>query len=373
MQTWTEVEQSDAAAAKGITSLSTDNDADLVPRWGVIHVHTDHSDGNRSVPQVVEAAAQAGLDFVIVTDHNTQAARCDEGYHGRVLLGVEVEVTPSRFGRHLLALGLERLPNDLHRRSTPAILAEIHAQNAFAWVPHPAGFLNPWLATYNAPWRRWDQPIDGIELSTFLVDWAVSVRPWNLRSRLVRGHLPDSMPSRELLARWDRLNQERSVVGFVGLDAHYRQALGGRVRTPAYEQLFRTHQLVAWTPPPTGDAGLDLEALRTTLREGRFANVLGAGLGRADVRWERAGDGLRIAVATDDPIEVCLIRDGHRSVVSPDADGLVAIAGPGLYRAEIYCQERLWVLTNPIRVGATAGEVGPGRAARSRVGATAKA
>ena len=37
---------------------------------GVVHVHTNLSDGRGSPADVVEAGRQAGADFIVVTDHN---------------------------------------------------------------------------------------------------------------------------------------------------------------------------------------------------------------------------------------------------------------------------------------------------------------
>ena len=40
-----------------------------VPVRGAIHVHTRRSDGTGTVDEVAGAAARAGLNFVILTDH----------------------------------------------------------------------------------------------------------------------------------------------------------------------------------------------------------------------------------------------------------------------------------------------------------------
>ena len=42
-------------------------------RWraGDLHAHTVHSDGGLTVPELVALAAERGLDFLAVTDHNT--------------------------------------------------------------------------------------------------------------------------------------------------------------------------------------------------------------------------------------------------------------------------------------------------------------
>ncbi|HEX8189580.1 MAG TPA: hypothetical protein VF586_14585, partial [Pyrinomonadaceae bacterium] len=43
------------------------------PRWfaGDLHMHTVHSDGDWTVPELAAAARRTGLDFIFVTDHNT--------------------------------------------------------------------------------------------------------------------------------------------------------------------------------------------------------------------------------------------------------------------------------------------------------------
>src|SRR5690606_39746886 len=53
---------------------------------GVIHVHTRYSDGAGSVRAVARAAVRAGVDFVVVTDHDTLAGlrRGEDGWYDRL-------------------------------------------------------------------------------------------------------------------------------------------------------------------------------------------------------------------------------------------------------------------------------------------------
>lgn len=338
---------------------------DLVPRWGVIHVHTNYSDGTRTIPQVAAAAHDAELDFVLVTDHNTLEARVEQGYHGDVLVGVEVEVTPSSYGRHLIAFGLTDYPDDLHERKTGEVFAELERQQAFGWVPHPRGFLNPWFGIYNAAWTEWQHPVGGLELSTFLVDWAMELRPWNALRKLRGEALRATTPHAELLARWDQLNQVRPTVGYVGIDAHYRQKFNGWLATPTYEQLFRTHQVVVWTPPPSGDFDADFLTLRECLRQGQFVNVLGAGLGRTPIQFGVQDRTLHLEIQDREGVTVELVRDGRSTGTPAPVESRIDPPGSGLYRAQIYRHGHLWALTNPVRVPhAPSSESGsdPGRA-----------
>src|SRR5262249_12919939 len=63
---------------------------------GAVHIHTTYSDGLGTVPEVAAAAREAGLDFVVITDHETLQPIADgwEGYHAGclVLFGAEFRV-----------------------------------------------------------------------------------------------------------------------------------------------------------------------------------------------------------------------------------------------------------------------------------------
>lgn len=45
------------------------------------HLHTVHSDGVRTMAEMVAAARQAGLDFIVSTEHNNQSASLHWGHH----------------------------------------------------------------------------------------------------------------------------------------------------------------------------------------------------------------------------------------------------------------------------------------------------
>ena len=50
----------------------------------VLHLHTTYSDGTATVEEIIAAAAAAGVDLVLLTDHDSLGARRDvwEGRHG---------------------------------------------------------------------------------------------------------------------------------------------------------------------------------------------------------------------------------------------------------------------------------------------------
>jgi len=75
------------------------------PVRGVVHVHTIRSDGSGTVDQVAEAAARAGLKFVVLTDHGDGTREPEPpAYRHGVLCIDAFEVTT--FSGHLVVLGL---------------------------------------------------------------------------------------------------------------------------------------------------------------------------------------------------------------------------------------------------------------------------
>jgi len=79
-----------------------------VPWRGAVHVHTSLSgDARGTIQQVADAAAAAGLDFVLVSEHTRASGasgQVKEGWYGGVLVVVGEEI-PTMAG-HLLAIGI---------------------------------------------------------------------------------------------------------------------------------------------------------------------------------------------------------------------------------------------------------------------------
>jgi len=138
-------------------SPSTFSDKPLrdAPGWyrGDLHDHTDHSDGSclsragAKVPcpafVTLEAADRRGLDFVVVSDHNTisqyDALRELQPYFDRTLIIPGRELTT--FEGHANALGATdfidfRLDGE-HVRSADALIAATHKAGALFSINHP--------------------------------------------------------------------------------------------------------------------------------------------------------------------------------------------------------------------------------------------
>jgi predicted metal-dependent phosphoesterase TrpH len=120
--------------------LSATKGINRVPEtWGKadIHIHSNHSDGLASIPQILDYVQnRTDLDVIAITDHNTIEGAilansiCDQ-YGVEVVVGEEVS---SREG-HVIGLYLQE---DI-RPGMSAIdtIAAIEAQGGIAVIPHP--------------------------------------------------------------------------------------------------------------------------------------------------------------------------------------------------------------------------------------------
>jgi hypothetical protein len=145
-----------------------------------MHLHTVYSDGNYVPEDIVSGAHEAGLDFIVSTEHNTSSA---QGIWGNVArpdqLIINGEEITTRNG-HYNAIGL---PNkkwiDWRYRATDAaafvhFVNEIHQSGALAFANHPyCSYIGCYwkfgyeyvdaIEVWNGPWGTWSE--------SALADW----------------------------------------------------------------------------------------------------------------------------------------------------------------------------------------------------------
>ncbi|MDQ3643920.1 MAG: CehA/McbA family metallohydrolase [Actinomycetota bacterium] len=321
--------------------------------------------------EIARAAEEAGVDVVLLTDHDSLGAkRCgEEGWHGDALVLVGEEVSPPD-RNHYLAFGIDEHID--HRGLSPTQVVEaVRASGGFGFAAHPfsEGSTRFRRLSNTMLWEDLDA-LDGIEVWSFLSDNGQRVA--SIRDAVGFVARPERYVTRapeRNLAEWDRLGTSRRVVGIGGLDAHqFGRRIGGRVvRLMSYRRSFRqlqTHVLA--TEPLTGDLEHDRDQVYGALRDGRcyiaapqvappagfqfFAERPGGE--RLEMGAEAPGGDWRLHTLLPRPADVRLLRDGAE-VARLRAPALVHVpAGPGVYRVEATLEahgaERTWILSNPI-------------------------
>ena len=349
---------------------------------GAFHIHSTRSDGSGTIESIAAAAARAGLQFIILTDHGDGTRTIEPPtYRSGVLTidGVELNTT----GGHFAAFGLRRAPYPIAGMPED-VIEDVHRLGGFGVAAHP-GSPRESLA-----WQGWRAPIDGLEWLNADSEWRDEPRipvARALITYLFRGS--QSMATLldrpvGVLQRWDELARTRKIVGLAGVDAHARLGLQQRtdpdtssfhIELPGYESSFRTFSNhVVLDAPLSGEASADAERVTAAIRSGRVYTVIDAlatpgGLvfsATSGSQTARIGDSLDIrgdvllkATAAAPPgTTLVLLRDGQR--IHEVTDGALDMNGgtdPAVYRIEAYTANPPggpgipWIVSNPIYAG----------------------
>ena len=193
-------------------------------RWfrGDLHLHTVHSDGERDPDELAAAARASGLDFIVSTEHNTNAANrvwpaCRTGG----LLVVPGEEVTTRHG-HWLAVGLSPRawvdwrygPSD---GVFPRFAAQVRDDGGLVVAAHPSVPL---------PGSAWEFGFDHVD----------ALEVWN-----GRWNLDDELS----LRIWQRLlRQDRRVVAVGGSDSHGEHQPVGAPQTVVHADGLSTPAIV---------------------------------------------------------------------------------------------------------------------------------
>src|SRR5437762_14056821 len=102
---------------------------------GILHVHTNRSDGRSAPDEIAAIAARVGLQFVVFTDHGDATRAPDApAYRSGVLCldGVEISTT----GGHYAAVGLPAAPYPLGGEARD-VVDDVRRLGGFGIVAHP--------------------------------------------------------------------------------------------------------------------------------------------------------------------------------------------------------------------------------------------
>jgi hypothetical protein len=333
----------------------------------VAHIHSTHSDGTGTVPEIARAAARARADVVLLTDHDTVAARTlgEEGWYGDVLLLAGEEVSP--LGRdHYLAFGLDE--HVRHRGLDACDIARaVRDAGGFGFAAHPFSEGSTRFKRPGMPFGSLDcDALHGIELWSFANDTGEQIEgiPALIRFLAAPGRVLDHPPERNMRA-WDQLCRQRRVVALGGLDAHqFGKRVGPFVplRIMAYHRTFRhirTHVLCA--EPPSRELEHDRALVFEALREGRCYIGVDSVAPARGFRFEADGVPMggeapagrrRLRARTPLAARLRVLRDGQEMASAEGTSLDLEVEEPGVYRVEARRhakgRERTWILSNPV-------------------------
>jgi len=342
---------------------------------GAIHIHSKYSDGSGDVKEIAQIAAESGLDFAILTDHNTLRALKEgfEGWYGKTLLLVGCEINDKENKNHLIALGIN---NTISTRLPAAeIVRRVAEADGLGFIAHPNEKRSSMKEHPPYPWTEWNiKDFTGIEIWNHMSEWMEGLTEENKYQYFIHPLKSIKAPLPETLKLWDQLSLERKIVGIGGIDAHAHKVnlLGFfEVEVFPYKVLFksiRTHVLSYEKLDKAKDKKDPQKAkhiLLDALRNGRcfvsnFYHGDASGFrffAENGKTLHQMGDEVHLSKKTKFKVllpsttaEIKLIRNGELYDTIKNIDAEFHIKEKGIYRVEVYLDQNAWIFSNHIRV-----------------------
>jgi len=345
-----------------------------------LHMHTTYSDGSGSHQDLARAALKAGLDAILVTDHNVLV----EGFEGyykegqkRLLLLVGEEVhdqTRQPQKSHLLVFNARR---ELATFATdPQILIDnVRRAGGLSFIAHLYDPECPPIKEADFSWVDWQaHGYTGLELWNGLSELKIQGKSFlHILFYVFFPHFLNHQPPSEHLTKWDELLKTGSkVVAVGGADAHAFNVYAGPLKRQVfpYEFHFRTINTHLLLPtPPTGEVEADKQLVYEALAAGhcfvgydlpastRGFNFSAQGRDSAALMGDEISSegGVTLQVKLPHLAECCLLKDGQVIQTWKNRETCSHITTePGVYRVEVYKKylglRRGWIFSNPIYV-----------------------
>jgi hypothetical protein len=349
---------------------------------GNMHMHTPYSDGAGYHAEIAQAAIRAGLDFVIVTDHNVWVDgippyHTSEDGKKRVLVITGEEIHDQNLqpqSNHLLVYNARRELAAL-AHDPQCLLDAVNAAGGLAFLAHPFDSASKLIHYDPIHWRRWEvNGFAGLEIWNYMSEFVSLLT--SIPAALKYASHPElgiKGPPEATLRKWDELLKTgQRVVGIGNSDAHANtyKKFGRTATVFPYEHCFRavnTHLLLP--EALNGDYEHDCALIFNALRSGNcFVGYDAPGPTRgfrfsaqgdktAAIMGEEiaAGAGVTLQVSLPGRAEIRMVGNGKVVAHTDGGTHLTHITSePGAYRVEAYVrfkkQRRGWIFSNPIYI-----------------------
>lgn len=342
---------------------------------GSLHMHSVFSDGSGEVREIIRFAQESGLDFVMLTDHNTLRAK-EEGYEGfyeNTALIVGYEINDKENKNHYLAFGVDKTFST--RLPAKEYVKLVKEEGGIGFLAHPHEKRTALKDQPPFPWTEWDtEDFTGIEIWNHMSVWMENLTEENKYQSFIHPLKTVKMPPEETLRLWDELSMTRRVVGIGGVDAHaHKVNLLGMLEVEVfpYKVLFKSIRTHIFT-----DGKFDYlnknefsrfrTAIFESLRTGKtfFANhylgdakgfrflcVSGGNeyLSGAELQMSHPA-ALYIKIPGSVKSKTRIIRNGVVVFETEEFEAEFAVTEPGAYRTEVVRGNRGWIFSNHIRI-----------------------
>lgn len=342
---------------------------------GAIHIHTKLSDGTGDLNSITKAAKKAGLDWIIITDHNYIDS--NEGIINGVYVIKEQEISP-KCSNHYLAFGLNE---KVELNENPQVYVDkVRELGGFGFAAHPDegyfsdrnGKIYPRKNSHHCiPWTDKNLKPDGVEIWNWFSNWADNLNDSNILSLAFAyffKHKIVKSPSKLTLDWWDKLNSEteKIIPALGGVDAHalkfYRYILP--VTVFPYKTCFSTITNFIYLPQKLSDNFITAkEQILNAIKQGNntisnshicneLPNIYITNSKNTFVCGEtiEQSENCCLHFESNRTMEVCLIYNGKEMERFHSDNFIRPITKSGKYRIECYYNGMGYLYTNPFYI-----------------------
>jgi len=341
---------------------------------GNLHIHSDYSDGRRSIEEISKIAAQEHLDFIGINDHNDLKGlrQRGEGWRNGVLVLIGEEI--GRAHHHYLAYGIQHAvqPNEGNPQK---VIDEVREAGGIGFIAHPHERGSPFAASGKAfTWDDWSVTgYTGISVWCHSSGWkGTATSLFAAIHNYYRHKWTFTGPYPETLAAFDAESCRRRISLIGSSDAHEfafgRKPFG--VFIFPYAVSFRAVNMhLVLRQPLTGNDDADRSTVLAALAAGngfvgydalrnskgfRFSAVARGGDANMGDEIELS-EGMALHVRSPARGVIRIVHNGARVFEAISDTAAYDVEQPGVYRAEVMSLHRLrtrrpWILSNPIYV-----------------------
>lgn len=314
---------------------------------GVIHLHSELShDSDGKFEDIVEAAKNNGIDFIVMTDHWSPELyeKSKRGIFGKTLFIAGAEISKNE-GVTLIALPLPK--NFVPENDWKKNIELLRKNGSLALASHIE------FSEINQLAR-----VDGIEMTnlhSILVDRSYSGLLWTWLQALWYKNWDLDYLINEVknLPRWHYLNQSVKVSAFAGNDTHdnYRLFYKLGPKLGSYDNTLKLITTHVWSNE------LSEQSVIEALKNGQSYFAFEVFGNTKEFRFYATNNAEKTTITVQAPphknpkkTQIKILKDGR--IVKNGAGILLNLKNPkpGNYYAEIWKDGKPWIFSNPIQI-----------------------
>ena len=333
---------------------------------GCIHIHSNISDGSGNIETISKAAKNAGLTWIIITDHNYFDTQ--EGIYNGVYVLKGEEISPAN-NSHYLALGIDELIEPSNDSQTN--VNNVRKNGGFGFAAHPNESRirkNKWKPIV---WNNKSVIPDGVEIWNWFSSWGDNLNDRNIFKLAYSYFFKNkiiSNPSPKTLNWWDELNQKSSkiVPAIGGVDAHalkvYRYILPLTVFP--YKTCFKTiTNVIPLDKPLSNNFDIAKKQILTAIKNGNNLiinrkicsdipqiDIVNANTIKSFGETIALTDFTYLDIKVHRTADIKVILNGKEYATNRMKRCRIPITKEGKYRVEFSYSGRGYAYTNPIQV-----------------------